>query len=147
MSGVTIQKNSEADLSGTWAEITSLVLSDGDSITLGLLEANGDERIGRLWVAGVQNKQPGDVANRHGAEIASEGWIEMKLHADTTWQTVTFPTAFPDLFDDLGATQGVFAVTIAASARTLVDVRYTVPTDATTAGNVAFQLTLRYRDA
>jgi hypothetical protein len=147
MSGVTIQKNSAADLSGTWADISSLVLNNGDSITMGILETAGAARVGRLWVAGVLNQQPGDVANRHGAEIAGEGWIEMKLHADSVWQAVTFPTAFPYLFDDLGATQGAFAVTIGASTRTLVDLRYTVPSDAKTAGNAAVAISLRCRRA
>jgi len=67
----------------------------------------------------------------------------MSEHGTEAWQHVTFPTAFPVLFADLGAAQGVFVLAAGASTRTLFDLRYTVPGDAETAGNATFSISLR----
>lgn len=144
---VTIQKNAAADLSGAWLTVTALTLTDGDEVTIGFLEDEGTERIARLWIAGVYLVGPSGGQNRQGKEICAEGWIEAKLHADTTWQAVTFPTSFPTTFAALGATEGAFPFTIAASARTLVDLRLVVPASVDTAGEVHCEIAARWMNA
>lgn len=141
-----IQVNSEDDLSGTWSDIETLTLSPGVLRTIGILESAGRIRDARLWPAGANNQMAASVANRHGAEAIAEGWVEVSPQGAGTWQVTTFPTAFPILFDDLGATQGVYVFAIAASARTLLDIRLVVPDGADTAGALDLQLTLRCVD-
>lgn len=147
MSGLAWQQNSQDDLLGTWSDITSIVLNDGESITLGILESDGRDRVARLWVACLDNKAPADSVNRHGKEMSNEGWLEVSPHGLDTWQALTFPTSFPDAFDDLGASEGAYQFAIGASARTLIDLRMVVPAGASSAGTVRWVPVLRCRDA
>lgn len=147
MSGLAWQKNSADDLSGTWSDISSLVLNDGEEITLAIEESEGRDRVARLYAACHDNMSPSDAVNRHGKEMATEGWLEVSLHGLATWQALTFPTSFPALFDDLSASEGAFQFSISASGLTLLDFRMVVPAGASSAGNILWQPILRCRDA
>lgn len=141
------QKNSQADLLGTWSDISSFQIDPGETVTLAINEDEAQARTARLWIACYENKSPVDSENIHGKELATEGWIEVKEHAGAVWQAVTFPASFPAAIADLDSGEGAFAFSIAASARTLIDFRFVLPAGAASSGLVLFAPVMRCWDA
>jgi hypothetical protein len=142
------QKNSAADLSGTWSDISTFQVDAATgTVVLAVNETEGKARTAKLWAACFENKSPSDSENRHGKELATEGWLEVSLHGAGTWQALTFPTSFPAAFADLNAGEGAFEFTVTASGRTLLDFRLVVPAGATSTGMLYHAPVMRCADA
>lgn len=141
------QKNSQTDLLGAWSDISSFQIDPNESLTLAISEDEGKARHARLWIACYENKSPADSENIHGKELATDGWIEAKEHAGSTWQAVTFPTSFPAAIADLDSGEGALSFDIAASGRTLIDFRLVVPAGAASSGLLLYALVMRCWDA
>ncbi len=142
------QKNSLSTLLGTWSDISTFQVDEGTgTVTLAVNETDGKARTAKLWAACFENKAPADSENRHGKELATEGWLEVSLHGAATWQALTFPTSFPVAFADLNAGEGAFEFTVAASGRTLLDFRLVVPAGATSGGMLLHAPVMRCVDA
>jgi hypothetical protein len=145
---VFFQRNALPSLAGAWSDITSLTIANGQTLTLGVSETAAVARLGYLYVAGIANCQPGDVADRQGKEAITEGWLKCRAPLGS-WVTLTFPTTFPVLLGDLGPSDGVYAFSVPASSRTLVEFSFTIPGDPepTTAGEFRFMVELVLEDA
>lgn len=136
---ITIQREIES----VWTNITGLKLVNGDIVTLGI-NNDGAERDGCLWVTGYGGAQPSMVGNIQGKEAIEEGWLGIKLVASPAYTTLTFPSSFPLLWTDFGLSENAFPITVAASSRTLFMLKYTIPADVATIGEMRFNLKLRY---
>lgn len=137
---LTIQSNA----SGDWLAITTLSLANGATIQLGINNDEASAKTARLWASGVGNLAPANVVDRQGKEIITEGWLECKLAADSTWTALKFPASFPATFAELAAITGIFTLTAGANTRTLIDFRMVHGATPTTTGEARFQLCLRW---
>ncbi len=143
MAAVPVQQ----EIEGVWTTIKTLTMTSGETVTIGLNETEGKARNGRLYVAGYGNRQASDVSNRQGKEAITEGWMQAKLPADSSWVTLTFPTSFPASFLDLDSGEGAFPVVIGATGRTLVQIKLTIPGTPDTMGKMRVFLRLGCLDA
>jgi hypothetical protein len=137
---ITIQREIES----VWTDVTTLAISNGETVTLGFNSDFGDDYTVMIWAAGVGIIDPASVVDRQGKEIVQEGWLECKLPAEGSWTPLKFPASFPAAFADLAAVDGVYSFTATASSRTSVQFRMTHAASPTTGGEAKFVIVARW---